>query len=93
MECKLTRKSNVVQVIGGKWERKVHENGEKYHMKSQSDVVSYILLSMSDLLISKSYIQHSLYDRRRDLNSLESLIYWELLTWVKKIKLVFPVSQ
>lgn len=28
------------------------EYGEKYHMKSQYDVVSYILLSMSDLLIS-----------------------------------------
>lgn len=54
MECKLSRKSNVV---GDK--RKLCENGEKYHMKSQYDVVSDILLSMSDLLISG--IDHSIF--------------------------------
>lgn len=54
MECKLGRKSNVV---GDK--RKLCENGEKYHMKSQYDVVSDILLSMSDLLISG--IDHSIF--------------------------------
>lgn len=52
MERKLSRKSNVAEDKRGRWERKVFENGEKYHMKSQYDVVFYILLSMSDLLIS-----------------------------------------
>lgn len=56
MECKLSRKSNVV---GDRWERKVCENGEKYHTKSQYDVVSYVLLSMADLLVSD--IDHSIF--------------------------------
>lgn len=52
MEYKLSRKSNVVGDKRGRWEKKVFENGEKCQMKSQYDVISYVLLSMPDLLIS-----------------------------------------
>lgn len=52
MEYELSRKSNVVGDKRGRWGKKVCENGEKCHMKSQYDVISYVLLSIPDLLIS-----------------------------------------
>lgn len=58
MECKLSRESNVVGDKRGRGEKKICENGEKYHMESHYDVVSCVLLSVSGLLTSG--IDHSI---------------------------------
>jgi len=43
MERKLIRKGSGVREVGSKWQSKVCKNNEKYHMRNQYDVVSYII--------------------------------------------------
>lgn len=71
MECKLTRKSNVVQVIGGKWERK-EGTREWWKIPHEKSVWCGFLYSLINVRSADFKVIHTAFFVRQEKGSKQS---------------------